>query len=150
MDGNTITSAIRSLITRDDLNRALALLGEHLQNHHLLDEVIIQSAKLKDLDKNVRMGLTVLDQQILIKNKIRKDVLDIVREFEIVQKLEENSYKELIKIEPNSSKGDSILAIEEIKAKKDIELKANQEKSSIKVKGIESQEGKVKIDINQK
>lgn len=76
---------IRHLIADDDLSRAIVLLRELLQNSPKLDEVLLQSARLNDISRQVRQGLTDFSQASLTKNHIRAGLLELLAEIESLE-----------------------------------------------------------------
>lgn len=83
MNGNAnFYHQIRYLIADDDLSRALAQLHDLLQNSPKLDEVLLQSARLNDISRQVRLGLTDFSQASLTKNQIRAGLLELLTEIE--------------------------------------------------------------------
>lgn len=87
---------IREFVTQDDLYAATKLLRLLLSSSEKLDEAIIQSAKLKEVKKEIRSGTISFDGANLKIDRIRNAVLEIIREIETVVK-EDKEIEEEIK-----------------------------------------------------
>ena len=73
---------IRHLVAKDNLKEAIQMLQELLNSDEKLDELILQNARLNDLEKTVRLGLINQDDASITKNNIRFGILGIVRALE--------------------------------------------------------------------
>lgn len=73
---------IRQLIGNDDLKMAIQELSNLLKNSPQLNEVIMQSARLRDVKKQVRQGVLSYDEASLAKNQIRAGLLELVDEMQ--------------------------------------------------------------------
>lgn len=83
MSENThFCSQVRQLIAEDDLSRAITLLRDLLNNSPKLDEAIVQSARLSDVSRQIRLGTVSADQANLTKNQIRAGLLELLNEVE--------------------------------------------------------------------
>jgi Effector-associated domain 11 len=76
------------MVGKDDLDGAINSLCLTLKNSPKLDEAIMQSARLTDIMKQIRLGIVDHQQANLTKNQIRFGILDLVREIELC--IEEN------------------------------------------------------------
>jgi len=76
---------IRQHIAEDELKEAIRLLQDLLQNSPKLDEAILQSARLSDVSRQIRLGLIDDKQAELTQNQIRMGVLELVDEIEAQQ-----------------------------------------------------------------
>lgn len=77
---NTFQSQIESLISKDELSSAIQLLHQLLQDSPRLDEAILQSARLTEVKKQIRLGLINYEQANLTKNQIRAGLLELLEE----------------------------------------------------------------------
>lgn len=73
---------VRQLIRTDDLPEALRFLQELLKNSPKLNEVLLQSARLSDIGRQIRLGLVDFNQANLTKNQIRVGLLELLAEIE--------------------------------------------------------------------
>jgi len=78
---------IRQLIASDELREAVRLLQELLQNSPKLNEVILQTARLSDIGRQLRLGLVDHDQADQTKNQIRAGILELLDEIEAQEKV---------------------------------------------------------------
>lgn len=78
----SFTAQVRELIRADDLPEALRLLQELLKNSPKLNEVLLQSARLSDISRQIRLGLIDFNQASLTKNQIRAGLLELIAEIE--------------------------------------------------------------------
>lgn len=79
---------IRLSISEDDLQSAISQLKSSLENTSELDEVILQSARYKDLATKIKLGMVLPEWANTEKNRIHKSLLDLVRELEYRGKAE--------------------------------------------------------------
>jgi hypothetical protein len=87
---------VLKMVSKDDLNGAINRLCLTLKNSPKLDEVILQSARLTDITRQIRLGVIDSQQANLTKSQIRLGILDLVREIELC--IEDNpNLKELPK-----------------------------------------------------
>lgn len=82
---------VRELISTDELPEALRLLQELLKNSPKLHEVLLQSARLSDIGREIRLGLIDYNQANLTKNQIRAALLELLSEIE----MQENTVPEV-------------------------------------------------------
>jgi hypothetical protein len=75
-------SNLRQLVAQDELDEAIGRLGQFLQDSPKLDETIVQSARHRDILRQMRLGLVGDEQANLTKNQIRAGLLDLLRELE--------------------------------------------------------------------
>ncbi len=76
---------IRQLVATDELAAALQQLNLLLQNSPKLDEAVMQSARLHDIRRQIRLGLVDDKQANLTKNQIRAGILDLLDEMDTQQ-----------------------------------------------------------------
>ena len=79
---------VLEMVSKDDLNGAIHSLCLTLKKSPKLDEAIIQSARLTDIMRQIRLGVVDFQQANLTKNQIRFGILDLAREIELC--IEEN------------------------------------------------------------
>lgn len=82
MNVKSFLSDIRNLIANDDLPAALEQLRGLLENSPKLDEAILQSARFKDIRRQIRLGMVSNAEASLTQNQIRAGLLDLLREIE--------------------------------------------------------------------
>lgn len=73
---------IRQLIADDALPAALQQLQQLLQNSPQLSEAVLQSARLSDVSRQIRLGLINNEEANLTKNQIRAGLLDLLDDIE--------------------------------------------------------------------
>jgi hypothetical protein len=73
---------IRELVAADQLGEAIRQLLLLLQNSPLLDEAILQSGRLSDIQRQIRNGTVRHDDATLTKNQIRTGILGLLTEIE--------------------------------------------------------------------
>lgn len=78
----TFPAQVRQLIAADDLSEALRLLQDLLKNSPKLNEVLLQSARLSDISRQIRLGLADPGQANLTKDQIRNGLLELLAEIE--------------------------------------------------------------------
>lgn len=103
---------IRHLIAQDDLATAISRLQSFLEDSPQLDEAIVQSARHRDILRQVRLGSVNVEQANQTKNHIRTGLLELLRELEAfaVSELKhaDQDYKNIVgKIETNRGIGTS-------------------------------------------
>lgn len=74
---------IRILIAEGEIDAALAQLNTHLKNSPELDEVLQQSARLKTIRKEIRLGTVGRDKSEETQNQITNGLLELLREMEL-------------------------------------------------------------------
>lgn len=74
---------IKILIAEDNLTEAIDLLNAFIEDDKQLNELIIQSARINELSKDLRVGTISNEEASILKNKIRNGVLELVS---IIQK----------------------------------------------------------------
>lgn len=82
MDSKAYTQYLKTLISQDQLEVAVRELGKLLQDSPQLNEAILQSGRLKDLAKQVRLGQLTFEQSGTTRNQIRAGLLELVNEVE--------------------------------------------------------------------
>ena len=78
----SLANQIRDLVAKDKLKDALKVLNKSLKDFSALDEVILQQARFEDLSKKIRIGTLEYEHVNLETNRIRKSLLELVRELE--------------------------------------------------------------------
>ncbi|MBK8654541.1 MAG: tetratricopeptide repeat protein [Haliscomenobacter sp.] len=73
---------IRDLIAKDDLTTAIAGLKELLDHTPRLNEVLQQSGRFENIQKQIRLGTVSHSEANLTQNQIRAGLLDLVSEME--------------------------------------------------------------------
>ncbi|MEQ1745729.1 MAG: hypothetical protein ABMA02_09905 [Saprospiraceae bacterium] len=73
---------VRQHIGSDETAEAIRLLQNLLEKSPKLSEVLLQSARLADIARQVRLGLVEDKQAALVKNQIRAGLLELVDEIE--------------------------------------------------------------------
>ena len=94
-------SKIRNQIAKNELDKAIHLMKNLFSNSSKLDEVLLQSGRLKEIESKIRLGEVSDEIGDTTKNKIRIGLLNILRDFEISTKdpkNEENSDLKATKI----------------------------------------------------
>ena len=86
---------IGELIGKDELEEAILMLNKLLEKDKRLDELILQSARLNDIEKQIRLGIVDFKNASLTKNQIRFGILSIVREIEKDLNSEKSYFKNL-------------------------------------------------------
>jgi len=79
------TARIRALVAKSDLKEALSQLRALLENSPALDEAVLQSARLQDIHRQIRLGVVDNEHADLTQNKIGMGILDLLRELESPQ-----------------------------------------------------------------
>ncbi len=82
MNVTSFTERVGDLVGKDDLKGAIALLHQLMKNSPRLNEVILQSARLTDLTRQISMGTVDFKAANITKNKIRMAVLTLCSEIE--------------------------------------------------------------------
>lgn len=101
MNVKSYLESIRELIGKDELAKAIESLSNLLRNSPKLDEMIIQSAKYNEVQKQIRQGVVVSDNANMTKNKIRLALLEIMEEIENQSDMIPKIQKELEAINEN-------------------------------------------------
>lgn len=78
----TFHEKIRQLIASDEINEAIQLLQQLLKNSPKLNEAILQSSRLSDISRQIRLGMVDDNQANITKNKIRSGILELLEEIE--------------------------------------------------------------------
>lgn len=148
MNMNATIMDIKELVANNDLEGALNYLRNLLQNPMISDEIILQLSRLSEINKKERLGILDNNQVILERNKVRVAILETVNKIDnkVIYAAQLNEKE----IELEEGNKNSTLNIEDIKALKDVVITVKQEKTSASVKRMESQEGKININIDQK
>ncbi|MFN0016446.1 MAG: hypothetical protein ACKVU2_18040 [Saprospiraceae bacterium] len=73
---------VRQHIGSDETAEAIRLLQNLLEKSPKLNEILLQSARLADIARQVRLGLVEDKQAALVKNQIRSGLLELVDEIE--------------------------------------------------------------------
>ena len=82
MTSETYFDQIRNLVKRDELDQAIQLVSQLLKNTPKLDEAILQEARWNDIKKQIRLGLVEFSTGQTQKSRIRKGILELVRDIE--------------------------------------------------------------------
>lgn len=82
METKSLLKHIRDLIAKDEIGAAIIQLQQLLAGCPKLDEALLQSARLKDILRQIRLGIVDDKQANLVKNQIRSGVLDLLREID--------------------------------------------------------------------
>lgn len=77
---------IQQLIASDEIAEAIRILQELLKNSPKLNEVLLQSARLSDIDRQIRLGLVDANQANLTKSQIRAGLLELLDEIKTQEK----------------------------------------------------------------
>ncbi|MBL7796720.1 MAG: hypothetical protein JNJ90_09475 [Saprospiraceae bacterium] len=89
---------LRRLISGDELDGAISELSAYLKNSPVQDEAILQSARHRDLLKQVRLGVVDHHQANLTKNQIRTGLLDLIRSLETLESVDAEQLDDYKKI----------------------------------------------------
>ena len=71
---------IRKLIEEDNLEDAIDMLKSYLQDNKLFDEVILTSARNKNIKALIRQGVIDFKKSNIERNEIRKSLIEILNE----------------------------------------------------------------------
>lgn len=71
---------VQQLIASGEVEEAIRLLHELLKNSPKLNEVLLQSARLNDINRQVRLGLIDDSHADQTRNKIRAGLLELLDE----------------------------------------------------------------------
>lgn len=82
MNITSFTETVGERIGKDDLKGAISMLHKLLKDSPKLDAVILQSARLTDIQKQIRNGIVTFDEASISKNKIRMALLSLCSEIE--------------------------------------------------------------------
>jgi Effector-associated domain 11 len=82
MNTNDFSKTMSSLIAKDELEQAITMLSKLLHNSPKLDEVILQSGRLSDIKKQIRLGVVNFNEANVERNRIRAALLSFVGEIE--------------------------------------------------------------------
>jgi hypothetical protein len=82
MQDQHIYSQIRAKIGQDKLDQALQDMKQLLSDSPKLDEVIQQSSRFKDIQKQIHLGTVSHENATLTKNQIRSGLLALLREMQ--------------------------------------------------------------------
>ena len=82
MNSNEYINKVRNAIAKDAFPDALQLLRMLFEHSPKLNEALIQSARMSDISRQVRLGIIDNDIANLTKNQIRIGVLELLDEFE--------------------------------------------------------------------
>ena len=83
MNSNEYINKIRDAIAKDAFPYAIQLLRTLFEHSPKLNEALIQSARMSDISRKVRLGIIDNDVANLTKNQIRIGVLELLDEFEV-------------------------------------------------------------------
>ena len=95
MSLKSFSEEIGRLISSDNLEVALKKLSHFFANSQALKNIILQSARLKDLKEKIILGVISFEDENITKNKIRLAILDILEELEEGSKAD-NKIEQLI------------------------------------------------------
>lgn len=73
---------IRSLLEEDKVEEAIEELKSYLVNNQLFDEIIMASARNKNIKKMIRQDLIDFQSGNIERNKIRRSLLEVLQEIE--------------------------------------------------------------------
>ena len=73
---------VRRLLEQNELDKALKQLQELLPEDKWQDAIDLQQSNLKELEKNIRDGALTYEQGAAAKTRIRRSVLQLIREAE--------------------------------------------------------------------
>jgi response regulator of citrate/malate metabolism len=79
---NSISEKVGEMVGNNDLKEAISYLHMVLKNSPMLDEILIQSARLNDVMMQIRLGTVEYEKANITKNQIRYGLLDLAREIE--------------------------------------------------------------------
>lgn len=82
MNTNDFLRHTRALIAADRLPEALQQIQRLLEGSPLFDEALLQSARYQELRRAVRTGTVDTEQAGAQRNRLRRDLLDLLRELE--------------------------------------------------------------------
>lgn len=82
MNTNDFSKTISNLISKDELEQAISLLSKLLKNSPKLDEIILNSGRLSDLKKQIRMGVVDFSTANIERSRIRAALLSFAGEIE--------------------------------------------------------------------
>ena len=82
MKTQDFSKTMSSLIAKDELEQAIGMLSKLLENSPKLDEVILQSGRLSDIKKQIRLGIVDFNEVHIERNRIRAALLSFVGEIE--------------------------------------------------------------------
>lgn len=107
MNFTEFSQEIWRLTSQDRTNQAFDLMRVTLKKSDLLHEVIAQSGRYKELEKNIRQGTITYADGTKEKSKLRYAILDLLRDIE-------HEYENNLKIrkdfeEPNNTTGSRII-----------------------------------------
>jgi len=71
MDIQNFVSNIKELVSKDKLEQAIQQLKSFMENEDEYNEIIIQSARFSDIEKQIRSNLVSKVESDVEKNKIR-------------------------------------------------------------------------------
>lgn len=77
----SLKESIYDLIARDELHEAIEILLNQLPENKI-DEMILQSARFNDLQKQIRLGLIDYKEQSLTKSQIRYGIIEFLKTLE--------------------------------------------------------------------
>jgi hypothetical protein len=82
MNTNDFSKTMSNLIAKDELEQAIDMLSKLLKNSPKLDEVILQSGRLSDIKKQIRLGVVNFNEANTERNRIRAALMSFVGEIE--------------------------------------------------------------------
>ncbi len=92
-----ITTKIKSLIAKDELEKALALLTEIYTSNDQLDQLILQSGKFHALKKDQQKGIIDYGEQQKYFNQFRSNILDFVNDLPTIKITDEKEAEKVLK-----------------------------------------------------
>jgi len=87
---------IKSLIAEDNLIEAIEKLNTIINDDSQLNELVIQSARIHELSKELRIGIISNEDASIIKNKIRSGVLELISIIKSKRNKSKNSKKKYL------------------------------------------------------
>ena len=87
-----LAKKVRELVAQGDLSQAVEILTEGLANHEELDNVLLISARLANLNEGKGNGVIHEEFAFVERNKISKEILEIARRIELLGKADTRIY----------------------------------------------------------
>lgn len=80
---SAVVKKARDLISKDQLDKAFELLANLFNNSPYLNEVIQQTGRFNELEKQVRLGILSTEKRTVALNQIRLGLLELIDRVEI-------------------------------------------------------------------
>ncbi len=132
MDLKNFIDRIFHLIGNDKLDEAIKEMGALLSNSDLLNDLTLQKARYKAINKQIRNGLVNLEDANLELNRVRYALIDIVRDIEESSEHDEKINAEVKNIPEDFAQtsinvtGDKNIVIGNITSDRDSNISINQ------------------------